>query len=414
MRGLDKSCMSAGDSQLFRARKLDALHAYESRPCLLIPERPLILPYLPNEIWLMIIEYLPPTFFQKDLGRLTLSKRWYSLCYSVFHNKIQCTPGIISRIVKLHRQPLPPHRRSPNIGLANAVSRWRRSAQSIDIAIEGPQAFNSIYNTAENLPRFCNVLLEWEELKTVRFTVGWEKPAFKTWPSDKYLPLRAVKPFLSILTNITHLDLDLCGATIKDGRDGQAYTTKPHFCLHLRQLVSRLTSLRLRLRCICQFALRPILKKKVTLRELSVSLYLGDVSKANPKVNMSRLCSGAGNENLGVPGVAPPTYVLPDWKWVNPIDHMRAEMKRLLPKMVRPTRVELEHLAPSGEVHVWDALEGRCVRETSQPRRRFESPGLWGEMLGESKGCFQQDGWRMDNDFEIDDLVDTDNDDGDD
>ncbi|KAK4187589.1 hypothetical protein QBC35DRAFT_384506 [Podospora australis] len=339
----------------------------------LIPERPLILRYLPNEIWLWIFDYLPHRFFQEDIGRLTLSKRWYSLAYPVFSSRIQCTLSVIGRILRFPRDKEP---------FPQSLAILRQG--SVDIALEGFEIFESMYLAVDCLSTFSGVLREWAELKKLTFRVGWDDPAVNLYPSVNRFSFRGIEPFILYLDNLTHLDLDLCATTVT-GRTKYSYS-KLHFCLHLRPLLSRLESLRLRTRCICQFALRPILRKRVTVKELTVNLYLGNVSDENPKLNMTRLCSG----------------------WVNPIDHMQAEMKRLLLRMKSPRVVELVHLAPNGEIHVWDALKRTCEINRSEPKRIFSSPMVWSELLDGKKKCFKGDEWQITRDFEIDGLMDTD------
>jgi hypothetical protein len=330
-------------------------------------------PQLPAEIWMMILEHLPPSFFQQDLRRLALSKRWYSLAFPTFYPRIEYTPRVISRLV---------HRKSKSLDRSRAL--LRKSLRCVNIVLDGvgppPPAGAGdpdmvCFNTPSNLARFCLMLLEFRELKEVRFAARWPNRAWRADPlQPDYLSLRSLEPYLSLLTHVTALDLDLCGTdVVADDAGGTV-----HFCEYVRPLLSRLKTLRLRMRSICQTALRPLEGQPVTLRRLRLSLYLGKVSDNNPKLNSSRQCGG--------------------WRlreWTSPMNELRAQMRVLVKDMVEPRQAEMVHLAPSGEVHVWDASTGVCVRDWSEKTRTF--PLCFEEHCQGS--CFNEnaDYWDWDN-----------------
>ena len=329
---------------------------------------------LPTEIWLMILESLPPSFFQQDIRRLALSRQWYTLAYPSFFRRIEFTPSVVSRLVC---------RKSPALNRSRAL--LRESLQCVNIVLDGlpkpgttgtgtdtrtggaggsdhyPNAAE-FFNTPANLIRFCVMLRNFRNLQTVRFAARWQNG---DWPADPahagYMPLNSLTPYLE--THVAVLDLDLCGADVAHD-DG----TPVDFCPTVRRLLGRLRTLRLRLRRICSIALFPVDSETVTLAELTVSLYLGRVSEYNPKLNASRRC--------GRPR---------EWQWVNPMDELRVRMRELVKVMVEPRRAELVHLAPSGEVHVWNASTGVCVRDESEKLRKFP---LFGEQPGEA--CFSE------------------------
>jgi len=212
------------------------------------------------------------------------------------------------------------------------------------------------YNTAANLILFCLMLTKYEELRTVRFVAGWQTPTWKMSPwTPSYLPLRSIDPFLSLLTHINFLDLDLCGTEILN--DDQRIPMPVHFCRFIPQLLSRLHGLRLRTRCICQEALfprgnRPDIYSNIKLQKLTLDLYLGDVSDVNLKLNSTRSC-------------------VDSFPWKSPLDEMRTAMKKLHGKMAEPRSAQMVHLAPTGEVHVWDAATDSCVVDLTEKARSF-------------------------------------------
>ncbi|KAL2147947.1 hypothetical protein VTI28DRAFT_2 [Corynascus sepedonium] len=337
---------------------------------------PVPLPHLPSEVWIMILESLPPSFFQEDIRRLALSKRWYSLAFPVFYPRIEYTPRVISRLV---------HRKSRTLDRSRAM--LRKSLRCVNIVLDGVPGRDDAelmrFNTPANLARFGIMLLEFHELAEVRFAARWPNRA---WPADPlqpdYLSIRSLEPYLSLLTHVTALDLDLCGTDIVGGggdSGGRGQTPAVvHFCDHVRPLLSRLRALRLRMRSICRAALTPLdvggSPANVTLRELRLSLYLGRVSENNPKLNASRTCP-------------PPTRGR-----IVPLDEMRAAVRTLARHMAEPRRAEMVHLAPTGEVHVWDASTERCYRDWSEKPMRlplcFEA--------GRSRSCFSENAHSWD------------------
>lgn len=308
---------------------------------------------LPSEIWMMIIEFLPPSFFQQDIGRLAICKRWYSLAYPTFYPRIEYTPRVISRLV---------NRKSRSLDKSRAL--LRKSLRCVNIVLEGVGRWGDpdliCFNTPANLSRFCLMLLEFRELKAVRFAARWQSRDYIASLRPGYIHLRSLEPYISLLTHVTSLDLDLCGSDVTDN------SGTIHFCPRIRPLLSRLRSLRLRMRCICRIAIEPLGGSPVSVGELGLNLYLGRVSDVNPKLNSSRRCHSTRA-----------------WEWVSPMDEMRAGLKRLVARMAHPKRAQLVHLAPSGEVHTWDASTDVCVRDSTERLRRFP---LFREL--ETRPCF--------------------------
>ena len=81
---------------------------------------------LPTEIWLMILESLPPSFFQQDIRRLALSRQWYALAYPSFSRRIEFTPRVIHRLAR---------RESPALDRSRAL--LRKSLRGVNIVVDG-------------------------------------------------------------------------------------------------------------------------------------------------------------------------------------------------------------------------------------------------------------------------------------
>ncbi|KAK4167311.1 hypothetical protein QBC43DRAFT_311542 [Cladorrhinum sp. PSN259] len=340
---------------------------------------------LPNEIWLMIFNYLPSTFFQQDIRRLSLSKQWHTLAFTTFYPQIEFTPRVISRLV---------NRKTKNLDKSRTL--LKKSLRSVNIVLQGIPPTppcdenhpNRVFNTASNLRRFALMLDDFQELKCLKFVAGHANQVWKGDPDQgDYLPLRSIEPYLSLLSsNVSSMDLDLCGTNVThvgSGRSGDAV----HFCCFLRPLLTRLVSLKVRLRCICREALKPVGREKITVREVSVNLFLGRVSEVSPKLNSTRLC---------VDGVREQKNRWTGWEgWVEPVDEVRKGLLRLVGKMENPIRAEMVHLDfGSGEIHHWDALSGkggRCVRDENE--RVFDKFWTQKKMVDGHNGgsCFQEE-----------------------
>ncbi|KAK3303972.1 uncharacterized protein B0T15DRAFT_485771 [Chaetomium strumarium] len=337
------------------------------------------MPRLPPEIWMIIFEHLPASFFQRDIRRLMVSKSWYSLALPAFYPRIEFTPRVISRLV---------HRKTAS--LSRTRSLLRKTLRSVNIVLDpglglyppgvrggrvvGGDPKTACFNTPSNLTRFGRMLLDFGALTHVRFTAYWPNREWRADPLQaNYLSTSSLRPYLHLALTTQHvasLDLDLCGTNITDD-DGRAV----HFCWHVRPLLSRLRSLRLRLRRICHEALWPLDDQPVTLGEISLNLYLGRVSDHNPKLNASWSCDSSSS-GLGR-----------TWARANPMDEMRGTMKPLVREMAEPRRAEIVHLAPNGEIHIWDAATDACVRDVSEKPRRF--PACFDVDPG--RPCFSED-----------------------
>ncbi|KAK0704668.1 hypothetical protein B0H67DRAFT_603733 [Lasiosphaeris hirsuta] len=304
---------------------------------------------LPPEIWLLILECLPPSFFQEDIRRLALSRRWYSLAFPTFFPRIEYTPKVISRLV---------NRKSKALIKARAV--LRKSLRTVNIVLDGMAPWsdldNMCFDTASNLIAFCAMLADFKELRTVCFTARWPN---RQWLADPlhvdYLPLKSMQPFLNMfqLPHLTVLDLDLCGTEVTE--DSRSNPRAPvHFCHWIKPLLSQLHTLRLRTRRICREAVRPLQGQTLSIKNLTIHIYLGKVSDSNPKLNSARLCRSPNS-----------------WEWINPATELRSELRRLAAKITPPKRVQIVHLAPTGEVHTWDASTDECVLDRSEPKRSF-------------------------------------------
>ncbi|KAK5661022.1 hypothetical protein OQA88_12401 [Cercophora sp. LCS_1] len=301
-------------------------------------------PPLPIEIWLLILENLPGLFFQADLSRLTLSRQWYNLAYPIYLTRIAYHPRAISNLINRKTR-----------GMHKVRHQLIKSLRSLDIVLPPtlPDT-TSIYNTESNLLRLSLLLLQCPELRTLSITT---LPPAHPWLPN-ILPLNMIHPCLALPT-LTTLDLDLVGATT------MRYNLPEHLCPHLPHLLSRLHTFKLRARCLCKDAFRLQDDQVLSVKTLSVDLFLGDVAEHNPKLNMTRKCGEKRWET-----------------WVSPNAELREALKKVKAR-VGDGRVEMAHLAPSGEVHVWEAGKDECF-VTGRRRRVFP---IFGEL--EAGGCFE-------------------------
>lgn len=295
---------------------------------------------LPTELLAMIIRHLPPSFFQKDIGRLALSKRWYKIAQPLLYPRMEFTPRILDRLAD-----------DGSFALDMSFAPLYNTLRCANIVLDGADPDLMRLDTPRNLFFFTMVLQGHTEIKALRLATRWDNRESDADPrlQEGYLDVYSIGSLLT-MPHLTSLDLDLCGTDVKC-----VCGTRHHFCGFARNQLSQLQTLRLRMRSICHEAIWPIEGSAVTLRELTLNLYLGNVSDRDPKLNSSWRC---GDRDPTAP-------------WESPMDELRARMRALVKVMKDPRRGEIEHLAPSGEVHIWDATTGVCVRDETEKIRQF-------------------------------------------
>src|SRR5262249_22943769 len=146
---------------------------------------------------------LPPSFFQQDIGRLTLSRHWYALALPSFYPRIEYTPRVISRLI--HRKSLALERslseslRSVNIVLDGGLLPPGLGAAAAGGSDSDPDTAVVCFNPPANLTRFSNLLANIHGLQAVRFAARWQN---RDWPADPLhpacLPLRSLEPYLDL------------------------------------------------------------------------------------------------------------------------------------------------------------------------------------------------------------------------
>jgi hypothetical protein len=322
--------------------------------------------HLPPEIWEMVLDHIPLSFFQEDLARLTICKRWYDLVYPVFIRRLEYTPKVISRLVNRKANATD----GKTAAINRARERLQKSTRYLTLVIDGKPA-SKCFDTPYNLLRFGDMLRDSPDLKFVRFV---SRPANERWKADPYsereLPLHGIGSFTERLTFLTDLDLDLCGGTRVPG------ILAGHFCHTISPLISRLRSLSLRTRCLCKEAFKVRLGKEVTLQRLTVNLHLGTISKVNPKLNSTTLC--------------PPSslYSVRSWEFHSPMDELRPAVQAVAKEMRNPERARIIHKALNGEIHVWDAKTSECVVD------EVEKGNAFAEFLELEAGrCVAEEDW---------------------
>ncbi|KAK0651193.1 hypothetical protein B0T16DRAFT_453695 [Cercophora newfieldiana] len=327
--------------------------------------------HLPPELWLMILDYLPPSFFQENLGRLTLSKRWYDLAFPIFLRRLEYTPKVISRIVDRRRATSPSH--SKAAALLKARDNVLKS-RCVTVVIDG-NPDNTCFNTPDNLLRFGDLLRKSKHLKTLRLI---SRPANERWKADPCSEndplIGSLFPLTDRLTFLTELDIDLFGGS----RVPKA--SSDHLCTKIRPLLLRLRRLSIRSRCLCKEAFRLFPGEKVSLQHLTVDLDLGTISKVNPKLNTTSLCD-------------PDRAAFPRaWRWQNPIDELRRALKVLAKRMCHPEQVQIIHKALNGEIHLWDVASDSCVLKGVE--KGLMNP-FWPTLELEAGRCTAEDQWRQ-------------------
>ncbi|KAK4173592.1 hypothetical protein QBC36DRAFT_335439 [Triangularia setosa] len=361
--------------------------------------------HLPPEIWLMIIDILIPTFFQENVRRLTICKKWYSLVIFNFYSKMEYTPRIISCLVHNKASVMDKTRLHLHESLHSMTIVPKRPISKLENCKHDQDL---IYDTPANLAKLYHELSRFERLKSIRFVAN-HRSSWVAWHCRKhgFLPLKSLKSLITGLcsstfshgisvepwSSITSLEFDLDGAAIEWGGWGD---TK-HLCPILRPLMARLHTLKIRTQSICPGVLGPLEKGEVySVTNLRINLHF-PVSTVNPKLNCAGMCPNVGSGKHSTPTSRPHLYAWPtDNSWYNGTleSMMRRAMKRLASILPADRKVELVHLAPNTEVHVWNALTDECVRDETVEKIDL---GQW--LSGEGE-CFLREEDYLEEDLE--------------
>lgn len=338
---------------------------------------------LPSEVLKQIFDYISPSFFHEDLGRLTVCKEWLDFALPAYFRSITVSQKTLSRLVK-----------SP---VAQRPFLLRNSLETIDLELWGLSCPSTVdaQDPAQDsilpedvapdeisrdglvspwtrtlnagLTQLAIMAQQAHKLRTLRMQARMSLPPNPLDRPEDYLSLRSMRALLSV-DNLNVLKLDLCGSSlILSGEEGNDC----HICPAINTLLRSLRTLHLRLRNVCPDVLKP--------PDINDSLHLSEVViNLSLTTNLPGITSAAHAKRCGSGGGG-----LPQLK-----AEIQEQAETLATRMMSPRLMRiLTHTLPFFKIQSLDILtgktmelgddvawdeDGKFVEENSEPESEIE------------------------------------------
>ena len=303
---------------------------------------------LPAGLILHVMDYVGSTYFHQDSRRLTVCKEWlkYALpasykANSVSQSSLRClldTPDVSHTLTSIKAaldtlSIVVPGNERPNHPAPNNADQLESiNSSENEFAGSVPAFFDT------DLARLARTTKEARKLRCLQIHAPSNLESAVSQPfRHNILRNSTIHAFLSA-ENLTSLNIDLCGRSLKSSPEGGE-----HMCHSIGNLLASLTRLRLRMRCICIYALTP-LKYATNLRltEVIVNLSLYVELLVPRSAAHATPCTGGGRLKLR-----------------NDVEEQATD---LLDRMTTPEKVRvLTHTLPEFNMRSLDVLTGRYM-----------------------------------------------------
>ena len=125
---------------------------------------------LPTELLAMIVQQIPVSFFQGDVGRLTISKRWYNVAQPLFLHRVEITPRVMDHMANANTAVL-----------SRSLAPFCNSARCANIVLGGGNPDPVPLSTSANLFHLFGLLDEHTEIAALRLVARRDKDE---WVAD--------------------------------------------------------------------------------------------------------------------------------------------------------------------------------------------------------------------------------------
>lgn len=300
---------------------------------------------LPPEILFQIFNEIGSFFFQEDLSRLTVCKKWFEFALPAYF-----------RHITLSRQTL---RSLASSGVIKSPSALKKSLETLDIdlftsyggeylqemfglGIRDSRALTKIEALNNDLSKLATIAQQSSRLRNLRIRI-WSPDS----PEPRNIPgghprLSTIQAFLSV-ANLRRLVLDLCGRCLNSpGQQGNCH----HICPHISALLPTLRTLHLRMRCICPDVLKA--------RESDNTVHLSEVVINLSFIGHTQLATSAfHSKRCGSHGVG---------GFLELKAEIQEQAEALATRMVSPRIIRiLSHSLPQFDVRSLDVLTGKIT-----------------------------------------------------
>jgi hypothetical protein len=305
---------------------------------------------LPPELLLQIFDDVGSAYFRSDLSRLTVSKQWskyaHTTCFQNFYvDQKTLRSMVVSRYARVSVPLMENSIETVKLAL-DGFQDWKLDPQKIlaDWDSDSGLVLRAAW-TAEldsDLVYLTNILKQAPKLRKIVIVATCEFCLSSPFLDRRdYLGLSTVRSLLSSASNLTSLELDLCGTRLTSPPLSQKHDEASfHICTSIAALLTQLRSLRLRMRTICPSVLKPR-NKGVEIRLNKALVNLSLLEDFTPATHATRC------------GASPSSFL-------QLIADMEEQAQELVEQMKAREMIRiLTHTLPTLQRQAFDALSGQ-------------------------------------------------------
>lgn len=239
---------------------------------------------LPSETLDQIFDQIGPSFFRENLGRLTLSKRWFEFALPAFLRCILLSQGALRNLI-----------RSRTIAKSSPLED---SLETLVLQLGDRQSWTK--DLTEDLAQLATIAQHSRRLRSIRVQAWNVVPREALENPELHTPLPPIPDLLSV-ENLSVLVLDLSGSSGSFPNPPGQQVEQLHICPAISTSLRTLRILHLRLPRICAEAVTPPdpndnLHLRVMVINLSQIVNLPDVTA----VTHSKRCDSQGGGLLSL------------------------------------------------------------------------------------------------------------------
>ncbi|RBA17461.1 hypothetical protein FPRO05_02185 [Fusarium proliferatum] len=261
---------------------------------------------LPPETLRQIFDQLDSSFFQEDLGRLTIWKKWFDFALPACLKCITLSHGALRNLAISAATKKPSSLENSLETLSLDLKGYQQgiSTNSSEQFAQGstpqPPRNKDGWETPakawekglnDDLAQLAIIVQQSPRLRTLRVR-AWSSPSAYRFPLEGYLSLPTMRALLSV-ENLSVLVLDLSGTSL----DPTGQQVDEHNCPFIGDLLRTLQTLHLRMRSICPDVLKTQgfdkkLRLSTVVINLSLDTHQSDITSAAHSVPCGSLFGG--------------------------------------------------------------------------------------------------------------------------
>lgn len=313
--------------------------------------------HLPPEIIKQVFNYIGSPFFQENLTRLAISKKWFEFAQYTCYQDVTFSPGKLHEFISSQMAKKPDVLRG---SLETLIIKFGTHQAPVNsFGSREPTAGAGSYeapceSTDGDLEQLATITQQAPKLRFLRIEAYGSRKSDPLEVSEDRISLHSIQAVLTV-NHLTSLAIDLPGGvlTSSGGREEAC-----HICPSIGALVHELKYLRLRMRNICPAAIRPRdSAERLPLNRLIVNLSL--------KMDLPGITSAAHSKRCGPPS---------EGGFLQLKAEMQEQAETLGAKMASPKHIRiLTHTFPQLETHSLDVLSGGTM--LLEDRMRWDDDG---------------------------------------